>query len=126
MPACPASVTFRPITDGEDAVHGARLQRLQQPVNGFPFFVKANRDGAIAPWIVELIAAIGRIHELDVVPFGGTGEHAGLIAGGGGQQQNTFHNRATCSAVGSAQQYQGSFRYGTEVRGAGASGDLVI
>ena len=36
------------------------------------------------------------------------------------------HTRATCSAVGSAQQYQGSFRYGTDVRGITESGDLLI
>jgi hypothetical protein len=97
--------------------------------------MEANGDGVVAPWILELIAPVGGVDELDAETLCGGREHARLVAGGRREQKYAFgtlrtlctlrtlrtlstlstlstlffHSRATCSAVGSAQQYQGSF-----------------
>ena len=52
-----------------------------------PFFVEANRDGAVAPRILELIAAIGRVDELDAETLRRVRKHARLIAGGRREQE---------------------------------------
>jgi hypothetical protein len=46
--------------------------------------VKANRDGAVAPGIFEYVAAVGGEDGFESEAAGGVGEHAGLIAGGRG------------------------------------------
>ena len=102
----------RPIADREHRIDRAALDRLQHRIDRAPFFVEANGNGAVAPRIVELIAAVGGVEELDAKARRRFGEHARLIAGGRREKKDALHNRATCSAVGSAQQYQGSFIYG--------------
>jgi hypothetical protein len=103
---------------------------LDDCVNRLVKRVKSDRNGAVLPGIVQFVAAIGREHELDPTPFGGIVERAQLVARGtrhdeypSGFRHPTRdvrprtsdlrpfrHTRATCSVVGSAQQYQGSFR----------------
>src|SRR6185295_8869815 len=102
----------RAIAEREHGVDRTRIDRLQHRVDGFPLLVIPHRDRAVAPRIVELIAAIGGVDELDAELLRGFGEHARLIPSRRRQEQYAFHSRATCSAVGSAQQYQGSFMYG--------------
>ena len=95
----------------------------RQHLGGRLGIFKAQRDGMIAPRIVEHMAAIGREHQLEAQTLGRFGKDPRLIAGGRADQQNRFlpslippphhptsttYTRANCSSVGSAQQYQGS------------------
>jgi hypothetical protein len=74
--------------------------------------VKPHRNRAIAPGIVETIAAVGRDLQVDTKTAGGVVERANLIAGRGRNKKDALHGqiRAACPSVGSAQQYQGSVR----------------
>jgi hypothetical protein len=73
--------------------------------------IKPNGNGAIPPWVLELIATVGGEHELHAETLGRLTKHPRLVSGRRRKKQNSFHQiRATCSALGSAQQYQGSLR----------------
>jgi len=99
-----------------------------------------NGDGLVAPGIFELMAAIGNVNKLDAQPARGVFKAAGLVAQLRGEKHNALGcgsrfvrterqglatqtndsvggkdslalaNEANWSRVGSAQQYQGSFK----------------
>ena len=50
-----------------------------------------NRNGAIAPWIFEHVATVGGQHSVEAKPPCSVGEHARLITGRGGYDEDAFH-----------------------------------
>ncbi len=119
----------RTVPHRDDSVHfGFRRDGASRAFRIF----EAQRQRVVSPRIVEHVASIGGERQLKAQTFGRLGEDTGLIAGGGADQQQasfiithptTYHpppttyTRATCSSVGSAQQYQGSSIYGMVARG---------
>ena len=85
----------RPIADREHGVDRTRLERLQHGIDRAPFFVIAHGNRAVAPGIVELIAAVGGVEELDAQRRRRVGEHPRLIAGGRGEQQDALSELAS-------------------------------
>ena len=55
----------RAIADGQHAGDRPRLERLQDGIDRSPFFVKTDGNGAVAPRVVEVIAAVGGVDDLD-------------------------------------------------------------
>jgi hypothetical protein len=76
----------RPIADRKHGVHRAGVNGLQDGIDRPPFFVIAHGDGAVTPGIVEVIAAVGRVKELDAELRCRVREHPRLIPGGGGEK----------------------------------------
>lgn len=70
----------RTVTHGEHAVEPV-AEGSNDGGKGARFVVESNRDGAVAPGILEAVAAIGRQHQLDAQSPGGLVEHPRLIAG---------------------------------------------
>src|SRR5215204_4607445 len=87
--------------------------------------VEPYRYRAVAPRVVQLVAAIRREQQIDPERRGRVVERPQLIAGRMREDQYPCHRyiRATCSVLGSAQQYQGSFRYGTAARDSSGGRD---
>jgi hypothetical protein len=56
--------------------------------------VKPHGNRAIAPGIVEHVASIRREYEFDAEAVGGVAEHARLVSGGRGEQEDAFHTSA--------------------------------
>ena len=90
--------------------------------------MEAHRHRRILPGIVERVAAVRREDQIDAEPRRGVVERPQLVAGrgretGGCARCGGAPNQisATCADVGSAQQYQGSFRYGMAARGRPAA-----
>ena len=104
----------RPIANRDHAV-GRHRQRLLEGAERLRQLVEPHRDRAIAPGILKTIAAVGRDPQVDTKRGRGVVERANLVAGRGRKEKNAPHGqiRAACPSVGSAQQYQGSVRYGT-------------
>ena len=53
--------------------------------------MEPNGDGAVPPRVRELVAAVGRKHELHTEPFGRLAEHPRLIPGRRREQKNSSH-----------------------------------
>src|SRR5260221_114343 len=115
-PGMNCSTTAGTIADDENAVEWTIGGGLEDRGHRRVLVVEADRDGAVLPGILDQMAAVGREHELHAEARGRVAKRARLIAGRRREDENTRHIRATCSAFGSAQQYQGSFRYGTVAR----------
>src|SRR5919204_2540141 len=49
----------RPVADDEDAVDLLRSRALDNRGNGSVFIEEADRNGSIAPWVVDLVAPVG-------------------------------------------------------------------
>ena len=60
---------------------GDRLRLVQE----------SHRDCVIGPWVVELIASVGRQQERCAGSPRGFAERPDLIARGGGEKENAFH-----------------------------------
>ena len=60
---------------------------------------ESDGDGAVPPRIVELIAAIGREHELHAQPLGRLAEHPDLIARRRRQEQDSLHRVNVSDAI---------------------------
>ena len=121
----PGGENRRTIADREHAVKGRPPDDLLERRR---FVVEPDGDRAIAPRVVELLTPIRGKHELDAQLLGGIVERPQLIAGGRREKEDSSHvtqapfddttlsrisrrcedREATCSDVGSAQQYQGS------------------
>ncbi len=76
----------RTVADRKHAVKGRPADDLLERRR---FLVKADGDCAIAPRVVELMTPVGGEHELDAQRLGGIVERAQLIAGGGGEKENS-------------------------------------
>jgi len=51
--------------------------------------MKANRNRIVTPRVVQLIAAVRRVHDFDAKPGGRVRKHARLVAGGRGKQEHS-------------------------------------
>ena len=115
----------RPIADRDEAVEGRRPGGLDDRLDRRVFVVKPDRDRAVPPGILEHVTAIGGKDQRHAEALGGLAKRTRLIPGRRREQQHAWHQRCvmqlshtsiTSSGLGSAQQYQGSLRYGTRVR----------
>src|SRR5262249_55192171 len=116
---CERSDDRRTIPHDQHTVEGPEARRADDRVHCGGFVIEADGNRAVLPRVIEVVAPIGREDELDAKMPRRVAECARLVSGGGGEEKNAavgVHTRATCSELGSAQQYQGSFRYGTVAR----------
>ena len=54
--------------------------------------VEFHGDGAVAPGVVEDVAAVGGERDVHAQAAGGFGEHADLVAGGGGEEEEMLRH----------------------------------
>ncbi len=78
----------RPVAERNDSVH---IGNLGEPRRGAFGIFETQRDGVIAPGICEDMAAVRSEHNLVLEALARVHEHLGLVAGGGGHDQNAFH-----------------------------------
>src|SRR5580658_10356221 len=96
------------VAHGDDAVYSRVGQSLR---SAFRIF-ETQRDGAIAPWVIEHVAAIGGENQVISQALRRRRENARLITGGGADQQQAH-------AAGRLKRYLGSVarvRRGLEIR----------
>ncbi len=106
-----------PVPDREHPVHGPIAQGPDDLVRRRVPAVELHGDRRVAPRVIEAVAVVAGVDEVDGCGTRRILEGPCLIAGRLGAEQNALHDasvthqrRATCSPVGSAQQYQGSSR----------------
>jgi len=61
-----------------------------QRVHGFGDTVELHRERLVAPGIVEHVATIRGQREIHAEPLGGIRENANLVAGGGGEEEQSL------------------------------------
>src|SRR5262245_46105705 len=76
------------VADGDDAIEWPRPRRLDDRRQRRVLFMEANRDGFIAPRIVELMTPIRRKHQLNPGALCCVAKRAKLITGRGGEDEN--------------------------------------
>ena len=98
----------RPIADRKHAVDRALDRRVQDRRRRSELVVEADRQRLVAPRVVEHVAAIGRVDEIDAEPLRRLAERARLVSGRRRKQQDSGHFRlrslsfrlsATASAI---------------------------
>jgi hypothetical protein len=67
-----------------------------QGIHGLRDAVEFHGDGAIAPRIVEYVAAIGREREVQAQATRGIRKYADLITGGGSKKQQVLRHSLYC------------------------------
>src|SRR5437899_6390550 len=80
-----------PVADHQDAVDRAGARSLENRLDRRLLVIETDGNRPIAPRVVEHMAAIGGEHELDAEPVSGVAERARLIAGRGGEKEDTGH-----------------------------------
>src|SRR5262245_9374289 len=81
----------RPIADNEEAVERAIGGGRENGGDRRVLVIKADRDGAVLPGVVNQVAAIGRKEEFDAKASRSLAEGSRLITGGGRQDEDTRH-----------------------------------
>jgi hypothetical protein len=81
----------RSIADHEQSVNGLALEGGHDDVSRPRLLVIPDGNRPITPRILQLIASIGGVDQLDSQLLRRLGEHAGLISGGRCEQQYSFH-----------------------------------
>jgi hypothetical protein len=115
----------RAIADNNDASKRMGPSLLQNVGDGRLFIMKPDRNRLVAPGILNHVAAIGGEHQLHAKTLGSLTKRPRLVPGCRSQKENSQISLIS-SGFGSAQQYHGSSKNGTDeapaaVEGGGAS-----
>ena len=76
------------VADGGHAIEAEAAEGVEGPDD----VIEAHGDGAVAPGVVEDVAAVGGERQVDVHAAGGIGEHTDLVSGGGGEEEETLRH----------------------------------
>ena len=83
------------VADGDDSAEGSAEDERFEAFGGI---IKAQRDGVVAPGVVEDVAAVGGKDEVEVQFLGGVEKSSRLITGGRGDEEDAHGLILACEA----------------------------
>jgi hypothetical protein len=71
----------RTIAHGDHGIDGPPFELFEDVIDRPPFLVEAHGNRVVAPGVLELIATVGGVHDLDAETSRRFREHARLVTG---------------------------------------------
>src|SRR5205807_7851257 len=78
------------VTQRDNSMERCAACEFDDLLRGSRGILEAQRQGAVAPWVLKHMAAVGAVGHVHAKLSGGFGEGARLVSGLGGQQKQAF------------------------------------